>query len=143
VRAILLAVAVAGAAGVTALALGDRTVLARPPEAVVEAFVRALDAERPAQSLALLSEESAGRTSARELEQAWRRIEARLGSVRNVTGARVWAGRTHADAAAEVESSTGARVRLTFPLVWSGGEWRISDPGPLLDSGSQPTRPRP
>jgi hypothetical protein len=123
-------VTMAVAIGITAAALfglGDRSLLASPPEAVVEDFMRKLETGRYVRAREDLSDdivEQVGPDSLRALQRA---LEARIGKIVDVHGERLWMTRNAARAAAVLTTESRKEVEVELPLVWSSGEWAVAD----------------
>jgi hypothetical protein len=123
-------VTMAVAIGITAAALfglGDRSLLASPPEAVVEDFMRKLETGRYVRAREDLSDdivEQVGPDSLRALQRA---LEARIGKIVDVHGERLWMTRNAARAAAVLTTESQKEVEVELPLVWSSGEWAVAD----------------
>ena len=118
------------ALGLTAgslLALRDRSVLASPPEATVEDFVRKLATERYPRAHADLSDDLAEQVSPDSLRSLLRALESRVGKIVDVQGERVWMTDGVARAAAVLETNRQRKVEVEFPLTWSRGEWAVAD----------------
>jgi hypothetical protein len=127
--------AIAALLGVTALslavvacavlALGDRTVLVSPPDAVVEGFVRALQLRRFDQARSYLSRSATA--SSPDLRTRIERFERTAGRIENVHGRLLAIGRETARAIVEVKTANGRTTDVAFPLVREHWEWRIAD----------------
>jgi hypothetical protein len=120
------ALAVAITAG-SLIGLHDRSVLASPPEATVEDFLRKLATERYVRAHADLSDDLAEQVSPDSLRSLLRALESRVGEIVDVRGERVWMTDGTARAAAVLETERGRNVEVDFPLAWSSGEWAVAD----------------
>src|SRR3712207_4914943 len=109
------------------LGLRDRSVLASPPEATVEDFVRKLVMTRYARAHASLSDDLAEQVSPDSLRSLLRALESRVGGIRDVRGERLWMTDGSARASAVLETDLGRAVEVDFPLAWSSGEWTVAD----------------
>ena len=118
------------AVGVTAaslMGLRDRSVLASPPEAVVEDFMRKLATTRYVRAHGDLSEDLAAQVSPDSLRSLLRSLESRVGGIVDVRGERLWMTDGSARAAAVLETDRGRQVEVDFPLAWAHGEWAVAD----------------
>jgi hypothetical protein len=118
------------AVGVTAAALfglGDRSVLASPPESVVEDFMRKLETERYVRAHADLSDDVGRQVAPDSLRALLRALEGRVGRILDVRGERLWMTRGAARASAVLETDRQRAVEVELPLVWRSGEWTIAD----------------
>ena len=125
---VLLTVAIA--IGLTAAALfglGDRSVLASPPESVVEDFMRKLETGRYVRARDDLSDDIAQQIGPDSLRTLLHALEARVGEIVDVRGERVWMTRGTARATAVLETDRQREVEIELPLVWASGEWSVSD----------------
>jgi hypothetical protein len=121
---------IAIALGVTAgslFGLRDRSVLASPPEAVVEDFMRKLETGRYVRAHGDLSDDVARQVTADSLRSLLHALEARVGAIVDVHGERRWMTRPAARAAAILTTERGQEVEVEFPLEWSKGEWSVAD----------------
>jgi hypothetical protein len=121
---------IALALGVTAgglFGLRDRSVLASPPEATVEDFVRKLATARYVRAHADLSDDVAEQVTPDSLGMLLRALEDRVGAIVEVRGERLWMTRGSARAAALVKTDRRHEVAVEFPLTWSSGEWAVAD----------------
>jgi hypothetical protein len=107
--------------------LRDRSVLASPPEATVEDFVRKLETGRYVRAHADLSDDVAQQVSPDSLQSLLRALESRVGKIRDVHGERLWMTDGTARAAAVLETDRGRKVEIAFPLTWTSGEWSVAD----------------
>jgi hypothetical protein len=120
---------VAIALGLTAGALfgfRDRSVLASPPEATVEDFVRKLATKRYARAHADLSDDVAEQVTPDSLRTLLHALESRVGEIVDVRGERLWLTPVSGRAAAILETSRRREVTVEFPLTWSNGEWDVA-----------------
>jgi hypothetical protein len=124
----LLTVALAVAVAAASLrGLGDRSVLASPPESVVEDFVRKLETGRYVRAHADLSDDLAAQVGPDSLRSLLRALESRVGTIVDVRGERLWMTRGSARAAAALETDRRRDVQIEFPLTWTNGEWAVAD----------------
>jgi hypothetical protein len=125
---VLLTVGIAiGLTAAALFALGDRSVLASPPEAVVEDFMRKLATGRYARAREDLSDDVAQQVGPDSLRTLLSALEGRVGKIVDVRGERLWMTRETARAAAVLESDRRRAVKVELPLVWSSGEWALAD----------------
>jgi hypothetical protein len=121
---------IALALGVTAgslFGLRDRSVLASPPEATVEDFVRKLATGRYVRAHNDVSDAVAEQVNPDSLRSLLGALESRVGEIVDVHGERLWMTRSGARAAAIVKTDRGQEVTVEFPLEWSSGEWSVAD----------------
>jgi hypothetical protein len=111
--------------------LRDRSVLASPPEATVEDFLRKLATERYVRAHADLSDDVARGVGPDSLRSLLRALEGRVGAIVDVHGERIWMTETSARATAVLKTDEGREVEVELPLTWSTGEWSIADVGGL------------
>ena len=124
---VLLAAAVAlGVAAGTVFALGDRSVLVSPPEAVVEDFVRALATDRYDRAVPYLSKEIGSRVGTDSLRALTQALESRIGDIEDVRCERFWMTRDNAAAFAVLTATGADLVSFELPLTWTGPEWAIA-----------------
>jgi hypothetical protein len=124
----LLTIALAlGVAAGSLFGLRDRSVLASPPESVVEDFVRKLAAGRYVRAHGDLSDDLAGQVGPDSLRSLLRALERRVGEIVDVRGERLWMTRDSARAATALKTSRRREVAIEFPLTWSNGEWAVAD----------------
>src|SRR3712207_2788932 len=107
--------------------LRDRSVLASPPEATVEDFLRKLATGRYVRAHADLSDDDAAQVSPDSLRSLVRALENRVGAIVDVRGERLWMTEGSARAAAVLETDRGREVEVDFPLTGSSGEWEGAD----------------
>jgi|SRR3712207_3500372 len=107
--------------------LRDRSVLASPPEATVEDFVRKLAMGRYVRAHGDLSDDVAKQVSPDSLRSLLRALEDRVGDIVDVRGERIWMTDGSARAAAVLETDRKREVEVEFPLTWSSGEWAVAD----------------
>lgn len=107
--------------------LRDRSVLASPPEATVEDFLRKLATERYVRAHADLSDDLARAVGPDSLRSLLRALESRVGTIDDVRGERIWMTETSARAAAVLKTDDGREMEVELPLTWSNGEWSIAD----------------
>jgi hypothetical protein len=129
---VLLTIALAlGVAAGSLFGLRDRSVLASPPESVVEDFVRKLAAGRYVRAHGDLSDDLAGQVGPDSLRSLLLALERRVGEIVDVRGERLWMTRGGARARAILKTSRHSEVEVEFPLQWSSGEWSVADLGGL------------
>ena len=128
--ALVIALALGIAAGAL-FGLGDRSVLASPPESAVEDFVRKLVTKRYVRAHADLSDDVAKRVTADSLRSLLLALESRVGAIVGVQGERLWITDAAARAAAVLTTDREREIAVEFPLVWSSGEWAVADVGGL------------
>jgi hypothetical protein len=107
--------------------LRDRSVLASPPEATVEDFLRKLATGRYVRAHADLSDDLAEQVTPDSLRSLLSALEARVGDILDVRGERIWMTDSGARAAAVLETNRQREVEVEFPLTWSSGEWAVAD----------------
>jgi hypothetical protein len=129
---VLLTIVVAFALTAGALfGLRDRSVLASPPEAVAEDFVRKLETGRYVRAHGDLGDELAQQVGPDSLRSLLHSLEQRVGQIIDVRGERLWMTTTAARAATVLTIKGGQEVEVEFPLEWSKGEWSVADVGGL------------
>jgi hypothetical protein len=111
--------------------LRDRSVLASPPEAVTEDFVRKLETGRYVRAHEDLSDDLAQQVGPDSLRSLLHGLEQRVGQIVDVRGERLWMTNPAARAAAILTTERGQELEVEFPLEWSKGEWSIADVGGL------------
>jgi hypothetical protein len=116
-----------GATAGALFGLRDRSVLASPPESVVEDFVRKLETKRYVRAHGELSDDVAKQVSPDSLRSLLRALENRVGKIVSVRGERLWMTRDTARAAAVLETDRDQEVEVEFPLQWSSGQWSVAD----------------
>ena len=131
-----LALASVTAIAIARLRVADRSIVASPPEAVVEGFARELAAHRFDRALPYLSKHLLAQTIPITLEVRVQAIERRAGKLSNVRGMPQWSARTRAYALAALDTERGEPLRLGFGLVREdSGAWRIDE---LYELGWKP-----
>ena len=150
--------AVVRALGVTALGLlapmlttsmlGDRSVLASPPDARVEGFTRLLAAHRPTLAWRYLSDERRRTVTPALLARSFEALDFQLDGVDNVEAQPIRVGNDTAAARSELVGRQARRVTLEFKLTWERGQWAISElPAALtpasVDGSGRPPAPKP
>jgi hypothetical protein len=126
--AVLLTITLAmGVAAGSLFGLRDRSVLASPPESVVEDFVRKLAAERYVRAHNDLSDDVAEQVTPDSLRALLHMLEGRVGKIIDVHGERLWMTDGVARATAILTTHGDREVSVEFPLTWSSGEWSIAD----------------
>jgi hypothetical protein len=125
---VLLTIVLAFALSAGALfGLRDRSVLASPPEAVAEDFVRKLGTGRYVRAHEDLSDDLAQQVEPDSLRSLLHGLEQRTGRLLDVRGERLWMTNTAARAAAILTTEQGQKVEVELPLEWSNGEWSVAD----------------
>jgi hypothetical protein len=125
---VLLTIVLAFALSAGALfGLRDRSVLASPPEAVAEDFVRKLETGRYVRAHEDLSDDLAKQIGPDSLRSLLHGLEQRVGQILDVQGERLWMTNTGARAAAILTTEGGQELEVEFPLEWSNGEWSVAD----------------
>jgi hypothetical protein len=107
--------------------LRDRSVLASPPEAVAEDFVRKLETGRYVRAREDLSDDLAQQVGPDSLRLLLHSLEQRAGQILDVRGERLWMTNTAARAAAVLTTEGGRELEVEFPLEWTKGEWSVAD----------------
>jgi hypothetical protein len=111
-------------------ALGDRTTLTSPPEAVAEEFVRRLAAHRPQRARDHLSEQAQPAYPAKRLAAWFRDVESVVDPIDQIEGKDPGIAKDEAWATVSVRNDD-RRVDIRLTLVSERGEWRVSKlPGP-------------
>jgi hypothetical protein len=125
---VLLTIVLAFALSAGALfGLRDRSVLASPPEAVAEDFVRKLETGRYVRAHEDLSDDLAKQIGPDSLRSLLHGLEQRVGQILDVQGERLWMTNTGARAAAILTTEGGQELEVEFPLEWNNGEWSVAD----------------
>jgi hypothetical protein len=119
-------------AGVPPIVFDDRTVLAAPPEARAEGFVRALMAKRPGIAVRSLSRSEPPAADARTLASRFAALEEEIGGIRNVDPEAVYVGREHSRVRLTLEGRRPVRLPIEFEMRWERGSWRIAGLPPRL-----------
>ena len=110
--------------------LGDKTTLVPPPEAVVESFVRALQAERYDGAMTLLSEDLQTKVEPGTLRSLAERLRQRAGKILDAQGEAGWIDGDRAEACARLQTERGQTL-FKFPLSRGKGLWSIQSLAPI------------
>lgn len=132
-----LALASVAAVAIARIRVADRSLVASPPEAVIEGFVRELARHRFDHALPYLSKHLLAQTIPMTLEVRVQAIEQRAGKLSNVRGMPQWSVGTRAYAVAALDTARAGPLRLGFGLVREdSGAWRIDE---LYELGWKPS----
>jgi hypothetical protein len=116
---------------VDVFALGDRTVLVAPPEAVAEGFVRKIVTERYDVAMDQLSSGLRRKVKPEQLRAAWRRLKPGIGEVEDVSGEPGPVHGDEAEASAVLENQRRDKIPLRLHFKREHGAWAIDDLGEL------------